>query len=106
MRISDWSSDVCSSDLLVDDGGGTLMLARIAREAWGAHLTPAGPRAFLFFRDASGAVSEVVEGDATYARENAALPADPPTGYRPLVGRYAAHGEEGDRKSTRLNSSH
>ncbi|WP_293643089.1 serine hydrolase domain-containing protein [Sphingopyxis sp. RIFCSPHIGHO2_12_FULL_65_19] len=84
-----------SGDLLVDDGGGTLMLARIAREAWGAHLTPAGPRAFLFFRDASGAVSEVVEGDATYARENAALSADPPTGYRPLVGRYAAHGEEG-----------
>src|SRR3546814_20291004 len=23
------------------------------------------------------------------------LPADPPTGYRPLVWRYAAHGEEG-----------
>jgi CubicO group peptidase (beta-lactamase class C family) len=84
-----------SGDLLVDDGGGTLTLARIAREAWGAHLTPAGPRAFVFFRDASGAVSEVVEGDATYVHENAPPPAAPPSGYRPLVGRYAAHGEEG-----------
>lgn len=84
-----------SGELLVDDSDTTLTLARIAREAWGAHLTPAGPRAFLFFRDTGGGVAEVVEGAATYVRENDELPAAPPTAYRPLVGRYAAHGEEG-----------
>lgn len=84
-----------SGDLLVDDDGKTLSLARIGREGWGAHLTPTGPRAFLFFRDAAGAVSEVVEGDATFVRAGVALAPAPPTSYRPLVGRYSAHGEEG-----------
>ena len=84
-----------SGDLLAEDRGETLTLARIGREAWGAYLAPTGPRAFLFFRDATGAVSEVVDGDATYGREGAALPVVPPAAYHPLVGRYAAHGEEG-----------
>ncbi|WP_283420102.1 serine hydrolase domain-containing protein [Sphingopyxis sp. Geo48] len=81
--------------LLLDESGETLALARIGREAWGAYLTPKGPRTFLFFRDASGAVSDVSDGAATYVREGLALPAAPPPAYRALVGRYAAHGEEG-----------
>ena len=84
-----------AGELLLDDRGETLTLARIGREAWGAHLTPTGPRAYLFFRDASGKVSDVVEGDMTFVREGAALPSAAPPAYRPLVGRYAAHGEEG-----------
>src|SRR3546814_15421234 len=43
-----------SGDLLVDAGGGTLMLARIHREDLGAPLTPAGPRPFLLFRAPRG----------------------------------------------------
>lgn len=84
-----------SGDLLVYDGGETSPLARIGREGWGAHLTPTGPRAFLFFRDASGEVSEVVEGDATFVRADGTPAPMAPTSYRPLVGRYSAHGEEG-----------
>src|SRR3546814_10322096 len=100
MRISDWSSDVCSSDLpsgdlTVEEGGKVLPLSRVGREGWGAHLTPAGPRAFLFFRGPLGAVSEVVEGDATFVRAGTAPAPGAPPSYRPLVGRYSAHGEEG-----------
>lgn len=82
-------------ELLLYEDGKTLALARIGREAWGAHLTVKGPRAFLFFRDASGEVKDVSEGDATYVREGLALPAVSPSAYRAFVGRYAAHGEEG-----------
>jgi len=84
-----------SGDLLVVDGGKILPLARIGREGWGAHLTPAGPRAFLFFREASGEVLEVVDGDATFVRAGGTPAQVAPTSYRPLVGRYSAHGEEG-----------
>ncbi|HET6523558.1 serine hydrolase domain-containing protein [Sphingopyxis sp.] len=84
-----------SGDLLVDDGSNILPLARIGREGWGAHLTPAGPRSFLFFRDASGVVSDVVDGDVTFVRAGGTPAPVAPTSYRPLVGRYSAHGEEG-----------
>lgn len=84
-----------AGDLSVDAGGETLALARLGREAWGAFLTPAGPRAFLFARDASGAATMVSEGDATYVREDLPRPTAPPSAFRLLVGRYAAHGEEG-----------
>ncbi|WP_447752623.1 serine hydrolase domain-containing protein [Sphingopyxis fribergensis] len=84
-----------SGSLSVDDGGGERTLARIGREGWGDFLTPRGPRSFLFFRDASGAVSDVVEGNTSYTREGAAPPIAARAAYQPLVGRYAAHGEEG-----------
>lgn len=84
-----------SGNLLVDDGGKPLPLARIGREGWGAHLTLTGPRAFIFYRDASGAVSEVVEGDATFTRAGGTPASAAPTSYWSLVGRYSAHGEEG-----------
>ncbi|WP_374524944.1 serine hydrolase domain-containing protein [Sphingopyxis sp.] len=84
-----------SGDLLMDDGATVLPLARIGREGWGAHLTPAGPRAFLFFRDVSGAVSEVVEGDATFVHADVPRAPMAPASYGPFVGRYSAHGEEG-----------
>jgi CubicO group peptidase (beta-lactamase class C family) len=82
--------------LLLADAGAVVPLARLGKEAWGLFLSPHGPRAFIFFRDATGAVSDVSEGAQSYRppgapRSAAALGAD----YQPLVGRYAAHGEEG-----------
>src|SRR3546814_11728690 len=38
MRISDWSSDVCSSDLRIDVGGPDPDLVRPRRSGRGAHL--------------------------------------------------------------------
>src|SRR3546814_8671592 len=90
MRISDWSSDVCSSDLMVHgiriEGG----RAHWYRNRWvrGAEAcaklgepVPPGPRAAEGF-------------DA------------PNTNVVGLAGRTFAIVEAGDRKSTRLNSSH
>lgn len=75
---------------------GGARLDRLGRDTWGLYLTPSGPRTLRFFRDASGAVSEVWEGADGYARAGGGrAPAETPDAYRVLIGRYAAHGEEG-----------
>src|SRR3546814_8727277 len=98
MRISDWSSDVCSSDLII--AGFLLLLtpdtdrdAMIAKYG-GPNATfaagPAGQR--IHYRDlgrADGPPIILIHG------ANASLHT-----WEPLVKRL------GDRKSTRLNSSH
>jgi CubicO group peptidase (beta-lactamase class C family) len=82
-----------------DDRGlalGDAPLSRLGRDTWGLYLTPQGPRTFRFFRDASGAVSDVCEGADGYIRAGSGrAPTEAPAAYRTLVGRYAAHGEEG-----------
>src|SRR3546814_10244912 len=93
MRISDWSSDVCSSDL--------------PRQLTNRHWLPAGraeqqrdntargvPRDF-----ARGGMTAInIAGDAKGASVDRADAADPPPGKQ--------HRKQIDRKSTRLNSSH
>src|SRR3546814_8212394 len=41
MRISDWSSDVCSSDLLADDPLGALQIGRVGTDV--AQVNPSAP---------------------------------------------------------------
>src|SRR3546814_9762196 len=99
MRISDWSSDVCSSDLLVAD---PLQAARLAGRGGGP-------------LDGAQAVEEEVLHDGPRLRlpewrVNRLLAVDLVVGLveRLVVGaqRRAELGEQEDRKSTRLNSSH
>src|SRR3546814_10903549 len=91
MRISDWSSDVCSSDLRVREQG-VLDLSRVDVE--GAR----HDHVVLAVHDEQ--VALVVEV-ADVARVEPAILVDGPLGLHgtPPVARQ-------DRKSTRLNSSH
>src|SRR3546814_6020086 len=118
MRISDWSSDVCSSDLLAAAGVGRVGVIDRAPVVLGEHaqarqLVDAGVDggivvisflALELFRAERHVVVEVevvAEG-----RDPGKAPAHAPLeGGNPLVGR-ARDGEERDGKSTRLNSSH
>src|SRR3546814_8388984 len=99
MRISDWSSDVCSSDLWKADAGpvnanrissgdtGTAHgIARFAELSWPWELSTA-PNYIEF-------VGLDVESDAP-SRQHPAL-----------IGKQGIETLIGDRKSTRLNSSH
>src|SRR3546814_2839702 len=105
MRISDWSSDVCSSDLAALALGGVLVAKRtgtgadrfveraerVAAAAAGDVLVPDGDRV-----GAAGLV-RVAECATQRARGLVVV------SHR---GRTAARGDVVDRKSTRLNSSH
>lgn len=85
-----------SGELTLAQDGAAVPLARLGKQSWGLYLTPNGPRAFLFFRDAAGNVTDVSEGTSGYAIPGSEHhPVETPTAYRALVGRYAAHGEEG-----------
>src|SRR3546814_6050407 len=101
MRISDWSSDVCSSDLVLVDhlDAGIAAVLRTA-EPGGApadqHLAPValiGAGEDLHQRRLAGRV--VADQAEHLARHQPEVD---------LVQR--PHGTERDRKSTRLNSSH
>src|SRR3546814_3745567 len=104
MRISDWSSDVCSSDLIVDLVGGR-------------------PERFIIFCDDLSfeegepgykALKSVLDGSVSASGENVLIYAT--SNRRHLMPEYmsenlsAKHQSDGeihpDRKSTRLNSSH
>src|SRR3546814_5624549 len=101
MRISDWSSDVCSSDLGLDDA------RRVDVEILGEGAQPdAKVRVWRpEQRSAAAVIFEIVDVAAdvrtggAHRIDIAALPA---------VGARGAEGERvaEDRKSTRLNSSH
>src|SRR3546814_1409357 len=107
MRISDWSSDVCSSDLLqVEFAYGRDVRAVDVFEAVLAPvlLLFAGPAAVLL-AVLSKAVSQHRLGIArTKATFNVAQWAAA-VGVASLVYRSLVGGDAGDRKSTRLNSS-
>src|SRR3546814_4827175 len=126
MRISDWSSDVCSSDLPADREDPPLVADEIDDVALHRRLGGAGDADLLVQRDvdvpalafggASGAQGLAVDLDlvalADLGADPRALPVDgdPPLPDQP-VG-LAPRAEAGvadvlvDRKSTRLNSSH
>src|SRR3546814_8020597 len=87
MRISDWSSDVCSSDLRQITGFGRLIVER------GDIALKLGIRRFAEYDDRD--IGLFLEDAALGERRNAARVA------HRLVQRLPE-----DRKSTRLNSSH
>src|SRR3546814_4028452 len=110
MRISDWSSDVCSSDLVLrvtrDSAAGSFPLldAIMAAIVEGLSATvgddpcPAGDRA----RAADRARGFVLSGDAQDVAVALIAPLRPRVGNG--IGALARR--RGDRKSKRLNSSH
>src|SRR3546814_3307728 len=104
MRISDWSSDVCSSDLITADGT-TLPLRHWAPPEGTA---PHGVVLALHgFNDYSNAFADsgpalAAQGLEVYAYDQRGFGEAPHRGLWPGV--EALTGE--DRKSTRLNSSH
>src|SRR3546814_6186147 len=113
MRISDWSSDVCSSDLLGAMTGEDALswrgyLAALARRrrdfmAFGATASDHGhPTAFT-------ANLPPAEAEVLFARvaSGRAAPADAELFRGQMLTEMARMSlEDGDRKSTRLNSSH
>src|SRR3546814_9738158 len=121
MRISDWSSDVCSSDL--GDGAGILTQVPDAffREVCGFDLPEAGsyavgigflPKDAAAADKAADAIAKIVDSEGLRLLGWREVPIDDS-----MIGRFAQDaqptfrqlfvaGAEGDRKSTRLNSSH
>src|SRR3546814_3647137 len=106
MRISDWSSDVCSSDLADARSLADLLARRISRLGDGPPLVRRARRRLVSARDS--AVADARAGP----RRRAAPAAD-----AGLAGRLQTHAaverlargagtRQRDRKSTRLNSSH
>src|SRR3546814_8687338 len=96
LRISDWSSDVCSSDLQIEDGKGQLEC--------------------LFFRDAFIEYGAMISRDRVLVIEGSMSDDDFSGGfslrakrcwdYRELCAAGQRLDLRIDRKSTRLNSSH
>src|SRR3546814_6085606 len=97
MRISDWSSDVCSSDLAVERAGGG-RIEGVDRQRRFARARDAGDAGEGAERELRIDIPEVVGARAldgeVLARALAA------------AGRERHLAAAGDRKSTRLNSSH
>src|SRR3546814_9911328 len=108
MRISDWSSDVCSSDLLRE------LWALSGRDmADDVTLVPVSPFYRLHWID--GTHFEYSNDDAALTGEIVKLDPGDVAGYRRFLDYSRDAYEEGygqlghvalDRKSTRLNSSH
>src|SRR3546814_1641189 len=105
MRISDWSSDVCSSDLRVGRQQGTEKLRPLDEgDAAGQGLREAELLDF-------GSAVEAVEIEVPDRRRAALVDLHEREGRaRHLLGggarRAGQRTNKGDRKSTRLNSSH
>src|SRR3546814_3615783 len=100
MRISDWSSDVCSSDLVRRELPGELDVHRVGFT--GSRLPGLLPKNQHGFVAFPHVLSRVHEG--TWARRMG-LPSDQPEGG--LIGHVGNRiARPADRKSTRLNSSH
>src|SRR3546814_9502002 len=98
MRISDWSSDVCSSDLRAD------VHAEIAADAFGVdHLVAL--RAVVL-DGGNGLVRGVLAGDVAEAALDAEVLVYPGDDLVVHVEMLPIGHVGEDRKSTRLNSSH
>src|SRR3546814_1343823 len=107
MRIIDWSSDVCSSDLL-GLAGGLLCPVDAGRTLYPAHrplsVRPAGPARIERLRD-RGLVFHHLYRQPVFGLDRDRLVDDEPSRLLHAAGGLRA-GWGGDRKSTRLNSSH
>src|SRR3546814_3049572 len=98
MRISDWSSDVCSSDLLekpsrverVDLSGAVREVTAYEYDGLGRCIrqTASDGAVTCYTYDLAGRVLNTILPDGT------------------VIGKSYAAQSQGDRKSTRLNSSH
>src|SRR3546814_6383479 len=109
VRISDWSSDVCSSDLLAAGHGDGAMVEihpedeveRVLQHIAGAHVVGQSRVAEtgVLFRARHALVDRdaVVIGDMANEMQDVA---------QRLARSVAGQDDIGDRKSTRLNSSH
>src|SRR3546814_3833362 len=91
MRISDWSSDVCSSDLLKQ----TVLLENLQRIG---HVAP--ERVLPPLRDGAWGYRRKGRFSVRYVEKKGKTL----VGFREVDPRFVA--DIGDRKSTRLNSSH
>src|SRR3546814_5690895 len=89
MRISDWSSDVCSSDLLDDDFE---LVQDTFRRFADDKLAPIAEH---IHRHNDDIPEEIISGLAEMGAFGLSIPEE-----------YGGYGSGGDRKSTRLNSSH
>src|SRR3546814_10087299 len=104
MRISDWSSDVCSSDLKDRFAGARHLRSALLRLAPGGRCVAIMPPSFA------------ADGTAATGYAMVCETANPRVEITILGNPYAKHGtsiavrliifDKGDRKSTRLNSSH
>src|SRR3546814_10009945 len=121
MRISDWGSDVCSSDLAIGRFGATLLTARTAMSlkipAW-IGTRPGGWREGTSVRaepqsraaaahppiESRSRAAAIADAVAVHQRREAAMES---SGSRAVhIARGTLRHEGRDRKSTRLNSSH
>src|SRR3546814_3887865 len=112
MRISDWSSDVCSSDLVHSEGRKSARFFINPLNVAGGPIDPVGLRlpqspkwkanGFISYVQPIGASSLTFGLDATYsgAFNNDLFGSFPNDSYTVVNGNIR------DRKSTRLNSSH
>src|SRR3546814_4288494 len=102
MRISDWSSDVCSSDLTVepDDKAATAAVDAPRAPVSASGYEPPVPQA-----DSNTAVETPADHPTSPAPEPENVPT-PPGDLPDRIDTPAEPSHVLDRKSTRLNSSH
>src|SRR3546814_1436828 len=103
MRISDWSSDVCSSDLPLWYGIGVSLLKRIPRSE--IAILP-GRSAFTLSAARIGWALAEVDCLTLHGRPLSLLHPYIQPGAKLLILSEDATTPAADRKSTRLNSSH
>src|SRR3546814_2136350 len=112
MRISDWSSDVCSSDLSADNAEGSIVVKTSRKTA----LLKIGPVAN---RNVAASGKRRIQVQISKLSPTGIFSAELLTSARAVVvfakalpdcigaePRRWLEGDRGDRKSTRLNSSH
>src|SRR3546814_1349797 len=115
MRISDWSSDVCSSDLTL---GGVLAISGLGVESY-PNIAPPQVTVSASYPGASaatteGAVTQVIEQQLTgidnldyfSSSSSSSGRASITLTFKPGTDPDIAQVQVQDRKSTRLNSSH
>src|SRR3546814_4570840 len=100
MRISDWSSDVCSSDL------GYAIMRGVSNEPFGNYLST-WLKSYLVIIAATSSLAPAIASAAQSLPDQlaAALGGNMATSFDSFVSN-AINPEQTDRKSTRLNSSH
>src|SRR3546814_10350226 len=107
MRISDWSSDVCSSDL--EKAAAFLETRRYAaylgattelRKEEGVSFDPDGKKLYVAYSEINSGMEDNKKAGVANTGNDIGGPNDIKLRYNQCGGIYA------DRKSTRLNSSH